>query len=302
MIVEVDGQVLFERYCLVDAALDLGGRFETWILPPAPSTEAQSKTWRGDRATASSTSRDLPLRRRMRLIETAYRQSNRATAIPATICLPGDAASSRVRLVFAGFGVGPSRNGQTGFPRLRRGDRGDVRDHSCDDIDRPCQDRPGPGSALPYSAVLGVISAIDAAVSLVNGGVTLVVRPVPLPGLELRNGVPESLRTLVAVPTLLTTPEDIAEQVERLEIHHLASPEGDLHFALLSDWIDADGDRAEGDAELVAFARDGIERLNRRYGLAPRARAFSCCTVGGSGTKAKGAGLAGSGSEANFMN
>ena len=42
------------------------------------------------------------------------------------------------------------------------------------------------------------------------------VRPVPLPGLELRNGVPESLRTLVAVPTLLTTPEDIAEQVERL--------------------------------------------------------------------------------------
>ena len=95
-----------------------------------------------------------------------------------------------------------------------------------------------------------------------------------LPGLELRSGVPESLRTLVAVPTLLTTPEDIAEQVERLEIHHLASPEGDLHFALLSDWIDADVDRAEGDAELVAVARDGIERLNRRYGPAPAGPRF----------------------------
>ena len=105
--------------------------------------------------------------------------------------------------------------------------------------------------------------------ALVNRGVALFVRPVPLPGLDLRSGVPESLRTLVAVPTLLTTPEDIAEQVERLEIHHLASPEGDLHFALLSDWIDADVDRAEGDAELVALARDGIERLNRRYGPAP---------------------------------
>ena len=100
------------------------------------------------------------------------------------------------------------------------------------------------------------------------------VRAVPLPGLELRDGVPESLRTLVAVPTLLTTPEDIAEQVERLEIHHLASPEGDLHFALLSDWIDADVDRAEGDAELVAVARDGIERLNRRYGPAPAGPRF----------------------------
>ena len=105
---------------------------------------------------------------------------------------------------------------------------------------------------LAIVAVLGAISAIDAGVALVNRGVTLLMRAVPLPGLDLRNGVPESLRTLVAVPTLLTTPEDIAEQVERLEIHYLASPEGDLHFALLSDWIDADVDRAEGDAELVA--------------------------------------------------
>jgi len=82
------------------------------------------------------------------------------------------------------------------------------------------------------------------------------------------------LRTLVAVPTFLTTPEDIAEQVERLEIHHLASPEGDLHFALLSDWMDAESDRTEGDAELVSIARDGIERLNRRYGPGPAGPRF----------------------------
>ncbi len=123
-------------------------------------------------------------------------------------------------------------------------------------------------------AVLGAISATDAGVALVNRGVTLFVGPVPLPGLHLRDGVPELLRTLVAVPTLLTTPEDIAEQVERLEIHYLASPEGDLHFALLSDWMDAEGDRTEGDAELVAIARDGIERLNRRYGPAPAGPRF----------------------------
>ena len=127
---------------------------------------------------------------------------------------------------------------------------------------------------LALFAVLGAISAIDAGVALVNRGVALLVRAIPLPGLDLRDGIPESLRTLVAVPTLLTTPEDIAEQVERLEIHHLASPEGDLHFALLSDWIDSDVDRAEGDAELVDFARDGIERLNRRYGPAPAGPRF----------------------------
>ena len=127
---------------------------------------------------------------------------------------------------------------------------------------------------LSLLACLGVVSAIDAGVALVNRGTAFFVHAVPLPGLELRDGVPESLRTMVVVPTLLTTREEIAAQVERLEIHHLASPEGDLHFALLSDWIDADAEHADGDAELVAFAREGIEGLNRRYGPAPAGPRF----------------------------
>jgi hypothetical protein len=108
-------------------------------------------------------------------------------------------------------------------------------------------------------AVLGAISAIDAGVALVNRGVTLFVGPVPLPGLHLRDGVPESLRTLVAVPTLLTTPEAIEEQIERLEIHHLACPEGDLHFALLSDWTDAQTEHVEGDEALLDAAAKGVQ-------------------------------------------
>jgi cyclic beta-1,2-glucan synthetase len=127
---------------------------------------------------------------------------------------------------------------------------------------------------LSALALLGVVCAIDAGVALVNRGTAFFVHAVPLPGLELRDGVPDSLRTLIAVPTLLTTREEIAAQVERLEIHYLASPEGDLHFALLSDWVDAETEHADGDAELVAFAREGIESLNRRHGLTPAGPRF----------------------------
>jgi len=127
---------------------------------------------------------------------------------------------------------------------------------------------------LSLLACLGLVSSIDAGVALVNRGTAFFVHAIPLPGLELREGIPESVRTLVAVPTLLTTQVDIAAQVERLEIHHLASPEGDLHFALLSDWVDADTEHSDRDAELVAFAREGIEGLNRRYGPAPAGPRF----------------------------
>ena len=96
---------------------------------------------------------------------------------------------------------------------------------------------------LALLGLLGLVPAIDAAVAVVNRCVTRGFGATPLPALELRSGVPADLRTLVAVPTLLTTAAAIEEQIERLEVHHLASPEGELHFALLSDWLDA-GDTA----------------------------------------------------------
>jgi len=121
---------------------------------------------------------------------------------------------------------------------------------------------------LGVLGALGAIPALDAAVALVNQGVTHRFGAIPLPGLELRNGVPKALRTLVVVPMLLVTREALDQMIARLEIHHLASPDGDLQFALLSDWTDAATETAAGDDELLAAAAEGIARLNRRHGPA----------------------------------
>ncbi len=129
-------------------------------------------------------------------------------------------------------------------------------------------------ATLGLLGVLGAIPAVDAAVALVNRGVNLGFAATLLPALELRDGIPSHLRTLVAVPTLLTTLDAIEEQIERLEIHHLASPEGDLHFALVSDWTDSASEHAENDAALVAAAAEGVARLNLRYGPAPGGARF----------------------------
>ena len=128
--------------------------------------------------------------------------------------------------------------------------------------------------ALAGMALAGAIPAIDAAVAVVNRLVTAGIGATRLPALSLREGVPPHLRTLVVVPTLLTSLAAIKTQVERLEIHHLASPEGDLYFALLSDWADAASEAEPADADLLAAAVAGIERLNLRYGPAPEGPRF----------------------------
>ena len=91
---------------------------------------------------------------------------------------------------------------------------------------------------------------MDMAVAIVNRVVTSGFGATILPGLELRDGVTANLRTMVVVPTLLTTQAALEEQIERLEVHYLACPEGELHFALLSDWTDASTEHAEGDDAL----------------------------------------------------
>ena len=125
------------------------------------------------------------------------------------------------------------------------------------------------GWSLGLLVLLGLIPSMDLAVAIVNRVVTSGFGPTILPGLELRDGVTVNLRTMVAVPTLLTTQAALEEQIERVEIHYLASPEGDLHFVLLSDWTDASTEHAEGDNALLDAAAEGIARLNRRYGPAP---------------------------------
>ena len=97
---------------------------------------------------------------------------------------------------------------------------------------------------LALLALLGLIPALDAAIALVNRAVMRGFGATVLPGLALRDGVPSHLRTMVVVPSLLTTRAALEEQIERLEIHYLASPEGDLYFALLSDWTDAPTENA----------------------------------------------------------
>lgn len=120
------------------------------------------------------------------------------------------------------------------------------------------------GWLVPF-ALIGFLPASEVATALVNRAITRSFGASILPGLALRQGVPQSMRTLVAVPTLLTSEDDLLEQVERLEVHHLSGVGGDLVFALVTDGTDAEQEVTEEDARLLDRATDAIARLNQRY-------------------------------------
>ncbi len=114
--------------------------------------------------------------------------------------------------------------------------------------------------------ILAVIPASDIGVTVVNRVVAVLTKPEGLPSLALRHGPTADLRTLVAIPTILSRPEQVQGLVDQLEVHFLAHPEGEFCFALVTDWRDAEGPDMVDDAELLSLVSNGIDRLNRRHG------------------------------------
>ncbi|MBE7499254.1 MAG: hypothetical protein HS113_02885 [Verrucomicrobiales bacterium] len=130
------------------------------------------------------------------------------------------------------------------------------------------------GGKLLGFALVFLLGASQLAVALMNWLATLLVKPRRLPRLDFSAGIAADSRTIVVVPTMLTSAKGIEHLLETLEIHQLANRDPRLHYALLTDFRDAPQERLPGDEGLLQQACAGVERLNRRYPSARPDRFF----------------------------
>ncbi len=121
------------------------------------------------------------------------------------------------------------------------------------------------GASAALALVLMAFPVLECMVALLHRVLAEAVHVRRLPRLALDRGLQPEHRTLVVVPCLLNSQPTIAALVDRLAQHHLANPEAEAAFALLSDWADAASAEAPGDTALLAAAREGVEKLNREY-------------------------------------
>ena len=119
--------------------------------------------------------------------------------------------------------------------------------------------------ALLSIGVLSLLAASQLAVALVNWLATLFVPPHLLPRMEFSEGIPPSLRTLVVVPSMLTSTSGVEDLVEALEVRFLANDDQCVHFGLLTDFRDAQQESLPEDASLVGLAATMIDALNAKY-------------------------------------
>jgi cyclic beta-1,2-glucan glucanotransferase len=122
-----------------------------------------------------------------------------------------------------------------------------------------------PWKILTLVALLSFLGCLQLAVSLVNWLSTVWVQPQLLPRMDFSQGVPTECRSLVVIPTMLSSAAYIEELIEGLEIRYLANRETNVHYGLLTDFMDADVAQLPGDENLVALVKKRIEELNEKY-------------------------------------
>ncbi|HSP83131.1 MAG TPA: glucoamylase family protein, partial [Gillisia sp.] len=113
--------------------------------------------------------------------------------------------------------------------------------------------------------LLAFFPALDFSITIVNRFFSFFLPPRVLPKMDYREKIPTTSRTLVVVPTIISSQDDVLRQIEKIVIHSLANPDSALQFALLSDFRDANEKTIEGDDAILQTAEKAIEDLNNRY-------------------------------------
>lgn len=127
---------------------------------------------------------------------------------------------------------------------------------------------PGFDAHVGWKAAIGALSLLAAsemAIALVNWLATLMVPPRPLPRLDFTAGVPAEARTVVVVPTMISSAGSIDALVEGLEVRYLANRDPHVRFVLLTDFLDADAETLPADGALLSHASARIDALNAQY-------------------------------------
>lgn len=123
-------------------------------------------------------------------------------------------------------------------------------------------------------AGLALLPASELAILCLQLAITRVFGPRRLPRLDFSEGVPASARTMVVVPTMLTSQAGVDALLEHVEVLALGNLDSCVHFAILSDFADTRGSEAPEDVAILARARAGVEALNLKLGAGHANRFF----------------------------
>jgi cyclic beta-1,2-glucan synthetase len=113
--------------------------------------------------------------------------------------------------------------------------------------------------------LLTLIPALTISTALFNWLLTRFRKPQILPKLDFSIGIPGESSTIVVIPALISSENDIDNLVRQMEIHYLQNGIANIHFGLLTDFPDAETEERPEDEDLIRIMKERVDHLNNKY-------------------------------------
>lgn len=123
-------------------------------------------------------------------------------------------------------------------------------------------------------SILFLILLSDAWINLINYIFLNNVKRKFIPKLDYSKKIPEEAKTIVTIPALLTSKEDIDELFENLEIAYICNNNDNIYFSILFDYVDTISYEGFDDKILLNYAKKCLEDLNLKYKNKDREQKF----------------------------
>lgn len=123
------------------------------------------------------------------------------------------------------------------------------------------------------AAIILLVPCSEIIVSIINRYVCKHVDIRHVPKMYI-NDLENNNKTIVIIPTIISSKNDILNLVEKLEIIYLANKLSNVYFAILADFKDSVTENRDEDRILNIFALKNIENLNKKYNFEEECKFF----------------------------
>ena len=123
------------------------------------------------------------------------------------------------------------------------------------------------------AAIILLVPCSEIIVSIINRYVCKHVDIRHVPKMYINN-LENNNKTIVIIPTIISSKNDILNLVEKLEIIYLANKLSNVYFAILADFKDSVTENRDEDSILNIFALKNIENLNKKYNFEEECKFF----------------------------
>lgn len=114
-------------------------------------------------------------------------------------------------------------------------------------------------------AVLLFVPISEIVTKVIQNVLSKCVKPKPIPKMDFSEGIPKEYKTMIVIPSILKSAEDVRKVFNKLEVYYLANKSENIYCMALGDCSVETIEKTEKDEDIIKTGLYEINRLNKKY-------------------------------------